>query len=295
MLILSNPKAGRRGGLDLVGPLVELLRTRGFGAEVVDDLNQVGPRADARLSDGSLRAFVAAGGDGTISELVNRTPPDTPITVLPLGTANLLAKFLGIRRNIQFVADMLQFGRTVRLDAGAANGRVFFLMASAGFDAAVVRRMSETRSGALNYWSYAKPIWQEVRSYEYPELRVYCGSELGGETTALRARWSWIVNIPAYAGGLRFAPQALADDGILDVCTLARGGLMRALGYLPFVWAAKTEWLSDCQMARATRVRIEADGQVPYQLDGDPGGMLPLDIEVLPKRLTLVVPATYGR
>ena len=294
VLVLTNPRAGRRGRADLVGPLVEKLAARGMRPEVLDDLGLVGELAAARLAQGTLRACLAVGGDGTVAELINRTPHETPIAVLPVGTANLLAKYLGVPRNTDFVAQLLQRYRLERVDAATANGRLFFLMASAGFDAAVVHRMAAMRQGALSYWSYAKPIWREIRSYQYPELTVYCALQPDEPAVAYASRWVWVVNVPAYAGGLHFAPHASAQDGVLDICMLSRGGLRRSLGYLPYLWLARADRLRDCRMVQATKVRIEAQVPVAYQLDGDPGGMLPVDICVAPQRVTLVVPEHFG-
>src|SRR5207248_307636 len=100
-----------------------------------------------------------------------------------------------------------------------------------------------------------------------------------------------VVNLPCYAGGLRMAPAAIGADGALDVCTLRHGSLFHGLRYAANIFLGRHEQLADCTKGVARHVRIESDRPVPYQLDGDPGGMLPLNIEVLPQRLTLLVPA----
>jgi diacylglycerol kinase family enzyme len=87
------------------------------------------------------------------------------------------------------------------------------------------------------------------------------------------------------------APGANGCDGLLDVSTFRRGRLWHGLRYLAYVSVGRPERLADCTRRLARRIRIESDQPgVPYQLDGDPGGVLPLDIEVLPERVTLLVP-----
>ena len=108
-----------------------------------------------------------------------------------------------------------------------------------------------------------------------------------------KARWVFVVNLPDYAGGLRLAPDAVGTDGMLDVCTFGQGSLWHGLKYLGFVAIGQHKVLADCTTARVRRVRIESTEEVRYQLDGDPGGFLPLEIEVLPERMTLVAP--YSR
>jgi diacylglycerol kinase family enzyme len=108
----------------------------------------------------------------------------------------------------------------------------------------------------------------------------------------ITGRWAFVANLPCYAAGLQFAADADGGDGLLDVCTFSGGSLWDGLRYLSYVLLGKHQELDDCCMATGSRLRIEADGPVPYQLDGDPGGMLPLEIEILPRRLNLVLPKT---
>jgi diacylglycerol kinase family enzyme len=107
---------------------------------------------------------------------------------------------------------------------------------------------------------------------------------------ALRARWVFAVNLPQYAVGLRIAPRALGNDGLLDVCTFRAGSLWNGLRYLGGVILGRHEHWPDFVSVRTSRLRIESDEAVPYQLDGDPGGTLPLEIEVQPDRVTLICP-----
>jgi diacylglycerol kinase family enzyme len=185
------------------------------------------------------------------------------------------------------------------LDAGIAEDRLFTLMAGCGFDADVVRRLHEQRQGHIHHLSYAKPILDAVRSYDYPELRVYCapaGAEEGAELTIeIAARWVFVVNLPRYAGGLCFAPSASGADGLLDVCTFKEGSLWYGLLYLGGVMLGQHEMMEDFQHVQSRRVRIEAAGPASYQLDGDPGGELPVEIGCAPGRLTLMVSRNWGR
>ena len=86
------------------------------------------------------------------------------------------------------------------------------------------------------------------------------------------------------------APWADGSDGALDLCTFDGGSLRNGLRYVTAAQLGRHRHLADCRLARVTRLRITSDQPVRYQLDGDPGGWLPLEIEVLPRRLTLIVP-----
>jgi diacylglycerol kinase family enzyme len=240
-----------------------------------------------------LAAIVSAGGDGTFRLIASRTLPGTPILILPLGTENLLAKYLELSADPAQLAEIVADGVTIQLDAGRANGSLFALMAGCGFDAEVVRRLHQERQGHIRHYSYAKPILDSILEYDYPELRVYCAPVDASPDAPLgepiSARWVFVVNIPRYAGGLSFSRHASGSDGLLDVCTFKEGSLWHGLMYLGGVMLGQHETMRDFQRIQTRRVRIESAQSAPYQLDGDPGGQLPLEIGIEPNRLTLLV------
>ena len=298
VLILVNPKAGARSARARADRLAELLRERGFATEVLSDLDETTDRANRSHAEGRLRALIGVGGDGTAAELVNRTTAGLPLTILPAGNENLLARHLGLGRRPEAICQAVADGRIVRLDAAKANGRIFLLMIGCGFDGEVVRRVHQRRTGHIRSRNYLKPILQTIRSYRYPELRVYWTDRRAppddSSSPSAVVRWLFAFNLPCYGGGLRLAPEADGTDGELDVCAFGRGGWWHTLRYAAGVAVRRHQRMADCTVRRVKRLRIAADVEVPYQLDGDPGGVLPVDVEVLPKRLTIVVPSSGG-
>jgi diacylglycerol kinase (ATP) len=290
VLLSVSPMAGAGSSGPKVEELSGLLRKKGFQVEVLTDLDDLSRQAQRWHEAGSLRAVVGVGGDGTAAELVNRTQPGVPLTMFPLGTANLLAKYLGLGFTPEAVCRTIEAGAVTRLDAAMAGDRIFLLMVGCGFDAEVVHRLHGRRRGHISPWTYAKPILDAIRSYEYPNLRVYCDEAADAGEPTFTARWLFAFNLPCYGGGLTFTPEAIGTDGRLDLCAFRRGSLWHGLGYLAAVLLGRHAALADCRTARVTRLRVEADRRVPYQLDGDPGGFLPVEIQVLPERLTVVVP-----
>ena len=289
--ILTNPKAGSRPREAEIAALGELLKAEGCEPAVIGNLEELRELSLRWHAAGELRALVAAGGDGTLSLAANIAPPGTPLTVLPLGTENLLARYFRIRPNPAEVCQTVLHGQSTLLDAGLANGRLFLLMAGVGFDADVVRRMHARRRGNIQRLSYCKPVWEAIRNYQYPEVRIYCSGLPGGEVQVpLVARWAFVANLPCYAAGLRIVPEAIGNDGQFDVRAFSGGSVWKLLQYLALVAVGRPAWFGSSQYARGTRIRIVSEAEVPYQLDGDPGGFLPLEIEVLPQRVTLLLP-----
>jgi len=286
VVIALNPIAGHRSGRQLVEHLAELLERRGLAPIILGDIGEITDEVTRRFEQGDLQAVVAAGGDGTIGLIANQTPEGVPIAPLPLGTENLLARHFGLRADPQAACNVICNGVTLRLDAGRTSDRIFFVVASCGFDAEVVCRVHAGRRGHIQRLSYVKPIVDTIRSYRYPELRVYCDDR--EQPTC--ARWVFVNNVPMYALGLNFSPDAAEADGSLDVCTFRQGSLWNGMMYFSAVAFGQHRSWNDCTLQRAKRIRIEADEPVAIEMDGDPAGKLPVDIDILPGRLTLIVP-----
>jgi diacylglycerol kinase (ATP) len=292
VLISHNPNAGARDTHNDVKRLAELLRLQRFEVEIFTDLDLVAQRANDLVDQRQLRTLVGVGGDGTAAELVNRTKDGTTLTLFPTGNENLLARYFHFDAIPEHLAETIAHGSLIRLDAGKAEDRIFLLMASCGPDAEVVQTVHDRRTGHMSSRNYFKPLWHVMRTFKYPELRVYCDDALdsGAGAPFMSARWFSVFNLPCYGGGLRFAPHAVGNDGQLDLCGFRRGGFCRFLRYVGGVYHRQHRHMSDWITRRVKRVRIVSDVPVHYQLDGDPGGLLPLNIEVLPNRLSLLVP-----
>ncbi|MCP4079393.1 MAG: protein BmrU [Planctomycetaceae bacterium] len=287
VVIAVNPHAGAQATRIASEHLASVLRELHFEVTIETDIDKL---TEIATDNPELRCVVAAGGDGTIGLLVNRLPPHTPFTILPQGTENLLAKHLKIPFEPEAVAAMIAEGISAKLDAGRANGQLFLIMASCGFDAEVVRLVHLAREGNISHWAYAKPIFESIRKYKYPTLSIYCDDE----KKPVKAKWSFVFNVPRYAMGLPIADQADAMDGHLDLCAFRGGNLLNGLLYLVGILLRRHRRWKDTRVEVLRKIRIEAEAPVPYQIDGDPGGFLPLEIEVVPQRLNIIVPKKWA-
>lgn len=291
VIIALNPKSGTGQRQAQVQRLRQSLAEIQFDVEVISDLDQLTQRVGQALSSGTLHTVVAAGGDGTIGLLVNRLPASTPFTIFPLGTENLLAKYLGISGEVRQSVEIIRQNRIVDIDAGEANGTLFLVMASCGLDADVVRRLAARRTGHIWRGSYARPLWESVFGYRYPQLRIV----VDGHPWAEDPCWAFVFNVPRYAMNLPIVPEANAFDGRLDLRTFRHGSLARGLMYLMNIVLGRHTRSQDCLYAQAQSIEISSldDQPVTYQLDGDPGGELPVRLSSQPGRVKLLVPAAF--
>ncbi|MCA9127557.1 MAG: NAD(+)/NADH kinase [Planctomycetales bacterium] len=299
VLIAANPKSGAGPSGQKVAELNASLQERGFQSQLLYSLAEVQQQSMEALATGQLRAVVAAGGDGTVGALANLLPHNTPMLVFPLGTENLLAKHIGMTDHIGQACDAIVANRRFDMDLGCANGRYFLVMLSIGFDAQVVREMSALRTGHISRWSYTKPIITSLFKYSFPQLPYVID---GNDSELASAAWIFVFNVPRYAASLNFCPQANPCDGKLDVCTFTKSGIAWGVGYLSRLRFGLHQSMRGFRHSLATELavrcptiqRVASPISVPYQIDGDPGGELPLKVEVLRNKLTLLQPPGVG-
>lgn len=285
VLILANPKAGAGKSQRVVAALAEILRHRGYSAEVCRAPDELSDRL-GRRGEGELRCVVAAGGDGTLREVIGRAP-GAAVAPLPLGNENLAARFCGLGRDPVRLADVITSGGVRACDLARCDGRPFCLMATAGFDAEVVRRSHRRRRGHINHLGYLVPLLQSLQNYAYPEVEV----EVHDDGERLRGAMALVFNLPQYALRLPLGAGARPDDGLLDVLVLERPGVASLARYFAALLGGTLRRLPDCRHRLARRVRLSSSGPVPLQADGDPAGFLPVTVEVVPGALNLLVPA----
>jgi diacylglycerol kinase family enzyme len=297
VLISINPRAGFRSRHVQIEAIVAALRESGFRIRTTTSLDELNGLAAEGMSTGNLRAVVAIGGDGTALTVRNNTPLEVPLLVVPTGTENLLGRYVGQGTDPAAVCDVIENGVVAELDLGLAAGKYFLLMISAGFDAEVIRTLHENRRGNISRATYVLPTLRSMRSYEYSPMRLYWDAAEMPGAEPHTCRWLFGFNLPLYAFGLPIAPNAVATDGKLDLCTFEHGAAWSVARYLWHVMRSMHHTLPDAVVRHAGRFRLEAVGgaKIPYQLDGDYAGTLPVDVEVLPGQLRLLVSATAAR
>ncbi|WP_247883081.1 diacylglycerol/lipid kinase family protein [Azospirillum brasilense] len=291
LLVIHNPVAGARRARRLAAVL-ELLEQR-HGAVVT--LRATGGRGDAEamaraVAPGAFDAVVAAGGDGTINEVVNglgaRGGGETtiPLGVVPLGTANVLAHELGLPLDAEGMARVLAEGRPLPVHLGVANGRAFAMMAGAGLDARVVERVDPRLKRLIGKGAYAVETLSRIAVGGGGPYRVAVD---GGEPVEVA---SVIVAKGHFYGG-RFvcAPDARLADPWLHVCLFPRSGRGNALRYLWGVTAGRLPRFPDYRILPARRVIVDGPAGEPVQGDGDVITRLPVEIALAPWVLPVLV------
>jgi len=243
-------------------------------------------QAKQAVADGAQVVF-ACGGDGTVMTCVDAlVGTDAALAVLPTGTGNLLAANLGLPNDpAAGVAVVVEMGRR-RLDVGVVEGRHFVVMAGMGFDAQLLDGASEALKSRVGVVAYVLAALRHLRD---PAMRVELRLD-DDPPLRRRARTVVVGNVGRLQGGVRLLPDAVPDDGQLDVAVVAP----RTVGHwAALAWAVlrRHERIPGMEVFRARRVAVTSDREQPRELDGDvisPGRSLA--VTVRPGALLLCVP-----
>jgi YegS/Rv2252/BmrU family lipid kinase len=291
VLLLVNPSAGGGRARRLLPDVQARLRELGLQVRVERTRDLQHARELARTGAASGATVVCLSGDGTIGAVADvlRELPDAVLGVLPGGRGNDFARVLGIPLDPLRACETIVAGVTRRVDLGEVGGQAFVGIASVGFDSEANRiaNQAPSRLGNLVYLYgalRALAAWRPVRFQIelWPEGRRY---EFTGYTVGA-------CNSQSYGGGMRAAPDALLDDGLLDVLVLEDVSKLSFLArILPKVFRGSHTREPSVKSFRAGEVAISADRPLTLYADGDPIARLPARVKALPGAVSVLVPA----
>ena len=285
--VIYNPISGMGSARKKIAALKAGLERCGFRVQLAGTAHRGDATALASSLKQSTSLLVVVGGDGTLNEVINGLGPDSPnVAVLPTGTGNVMAKELVLPKNIDGICRMVSQGQSRKLDVATVGSRRFLLMASIGFDAQVTLILSSERKGCIGLHSYTGPIIRTLLRYRPPRLHV----EIDGGRTSRVGSLVIISNVSSYGGPLRVAPDAVPDDGLLDICVFkgnTRSGILR---YFWGAWWGRTKMLDDVEYLRAREITVTSDRKVPVQADGDPAGFTPVTFRLEKWGIPFLVP-----
>ena len=288
ILIIVNPAAGRaRFSERRLRRFVAALERQ--GCTVV--LRRAGPSPGqverlAGQAEPGFDVIVAAGGDGTISAVVNGLGGRAvPFGVLPLGSANVLAREIRLPRAPEALASLIATGPVSPIWPGRVGERAFVMMASAGFDSEIVAALSpelKRRVGRLAFaWGFLVRLW-------------HCPAcELTVRADGVEYRAAAVVAAKGrrYAGPFVVAPGADLAEPVLELVLLDRRGRWAMLRYATALLLGRVPRLGDIAIVRARQASVAGNRALPVQADGEIVGELPITLAVADRPLLLIRPA----
>ena len=271
--VILNPSSGRERGAENIELLSGRLRERYADVDVSVTSGDGDAEAAAVLAveDGCEALFVA-GGDGTLNGAMNGLASAgvldrIAVGVIPFGTGNDFAAALGIPADADAALDVLLAGRELRVDLGEVNGRVFVNTSGGGFIAEVsvaVTPQLKTIAGRLAYLIGGAQVLME-----FEPVGATISLDPGGHRLDVGLYTFAVCNSRSIGGGRLIAPQAVIDDGLLDVC------LIESMSAIEFVALARKvaggDHVNDPRVIymQAESLRIDLDRDIKINTDGE--------------------------
>jgi diacylglycerol kinase (ATP) len=281
-ILLFNPAAGR---YDLSRKTFNrlLARLADYGIDCEPVITRPGA-LEIPLLERHPELLLVYGGDGTIHQAIQQIAgKGIRLALLPGGTANVLARELGIPFDLAKAVEVAAKGRIRRISLGRSGRRYFHLMAGIGLDAFVVRNVRTGAKKILGQGAFWLFGFISFLRYPLKEFEL----ELNGRKH--RGTFAVIANARHYGGNLNFTPQADLSDGLLDVCIFTSRNKSR---YASYLWAALRSGpagFPDVIYERASEVRVTGAG-VPIQMDGEAIGFLPARFSIFEPGIDVMVP-----
>lgn len=290
VLLLVNPAAGGGRAGRLLPAVQARLGELGLSVrtESTRDLEHARELALAGARAGETVACLS--GDGMVGAVADclRQAPGAVLGVLPGGRGNDLARVLELGQDPVAACEVIANGLAREIDLGEVDGKCFVGIASVGFDSDANRIANEAPArlgnlvylyGALRALAAWRPVGFEIELLPSGERHSFSGYTVGA------------CNSRSYGGGMQAAPDALLDDGLLDVVVLEDVSKPRFLGrILPKAFSGAHVREPSVKVFRAREVQIAADRPFTLYADGDPIAQLPARVRALPGAVRVLTP-----
>lgn len=301
LTILCNPTAGGGKARRVLGAALEILRRGGVDPRVLESssaqhLMELAREARAAQPD----AVVGVGGDGTIHYVLNGLfPSEVPLGIIPVGRGNDLARGLGIPTDPRRAAEILLKGKVRRVDLARARNAdqsagqdegpstVYACIGGVGFDSVVTRYANDHAPRIHGRFVYILGILRCLWFYRAQPLELTTDEQnFSGDIM-----FAVVCNNPTYGDGVKIAPRARLDDGLLDVCIVPAMGKLELLRWVRRAYRGKHLEHPRIVYFQTRRVTLRSAARLEVFGDGEFLQELPATIEVIPNALRVVVPA----
>lgn len=279
LAVIINPNANHGRAAAQLDDVRLHLRAAGCDAEILPTKAQGDATTLARqcVADGTWDGVVAAGGDGTINEVVNGVwNSDLPLSFIPLGTGNDFVKMLDLKPNA--IGDAVQRivkGSIRAIDVGTANERAFVNGVGMGIDAqmAIAAQSIKHLSGIA---VYIAALFKTMNSFKAPHVQVSTDdAQYQGKKIMVT-----IGNGTCHGGGFQVTPAARIDDGIFDVCLSEDVSTFKILQTFPKVIRGTHTQLPSIIMTKTRNLHLTTQQGIPVHVDGEVLGTALHDVSI---------------
>lgn len=287
--VIYNPYAGRGRARRHVSEVEEYLRSRGAR---VDCEPSTGPDDLVRIAaessrDGGYDRVVVCGGDGTLNLAVREFDlARGTLALIPTGSGDDFAKVMGIPRKVQPACDVVLDGRVREVDVATANGIRYLGVAGLGFDSEVAELANRSVKFLRGSAVYLYAIFRVLPKFTPRLVQLRAGDG----TRELPIMFAAVGNTRQYGGGIRITPDAIVDDGLLDLCIVhstTRGQLLKTL---PKAYTGAHRRSEFVEMQRGREFHFTSEKAMAVYADGEPLTRTPVSFGLAAEHLRFVVP-----
>lgn len=284
-LLVVNRHA--RHGQNRITEALKQLKTLGFDLqeESMDNPQQL-PELIRRYQN-RVDLVIIGGGDGTLNAAADAlVETQLPLGILPLGTANDLARTLGIPDSLPEACKIIAQGQLRRIDLGWVNGKHFFNVASMGLSVQITERLTKETKRRWGVFAYAitalQALWK-ARPFR-AEIRIE------GESIRVKTVQIAVGNGRYYGGGMAVAHDATIDDRRLDLYSLELKHWWQIIALLPAMRGGRHTAFPGVRALRGQKIQVYTSKPRPINTDGEITTYTPADFRVIPQALAVLVP-----
>jgi len=284
VLFIINPVSGGKKKDQVPDLIHESLDINLFELTIVFTTGAMHASELALNAVGQYDYVIAVGGDGTVNEIASSiVGTDTALGIIPFGSGNGLARFLGIPMDTRKAIQTLNMQRVEAIDSATLNGQYFFNMAGMGFDAHISEVFSHDKT--RGFGAYIRSAFREIVNYKSENYHL----EIDGVVYDSEAFMLSFANSSQYGNNAHVSPHASVQDGLIDVCIIKQFPLYRfpEMGLRMFTKTA--EGSKYVKIIRGRNILVKRSKSGPLHLDGEPQiSGTDAEIKVIPNSLKII-------
>lgn len=286
-LLIANPNS-RQGDDEVLSRLIAKLEASGLGIIRHTPDGPDGVAEAVRQHRAEIHSVIVAGGDGTLNAAAGiLRETGLPLGILPMGTANDLARTLAIPEDLEQACDIIIANHQQRIDLGTVNGHYFFNVANIGLGPQITRELTPEVKKRLGVFSYLKAFTTAVKRNRTFRVEI----DIDGRVVAKRSIQVAVGNGRFYGGGNVIDEQAAIDEGLLSLYCIEPLTPWELVTLAPLLRYGKHEQIERVFNTSGRRIEIRTSRRKSIHADGEPISHTPAVFEVLEKAIMVIVPA----
>lgn len=250
-----------------------------------------------KAADKGVDLIISVGGDGTVNEIVNgimKSDNNPTLGIIPLGWANDFIKSVNIPPDVTQACKILVQGKTKKIDVGVINKKIYFAnICGVGFDAEVAQYANQIKNRHPN-WRILSAfiyIFATIKKLLSPFRCYKVKIKIDQQEIQTKILFIAISNGKIYGGRFKITPEAILDDGLLDICLVEEMGRFKYLSIIPKVFKGTHGGIKGISFYKAKEIIVQSSELILAQVSGEViEGQKKFTITLQPKKLKLIVP-----